>query len=92
MKMHLWREEAAEAPLQLQCQVGVGQRWVHHGVRAPICTWELWVQRALCRKWGAPHTLSWGSACLPMAHLLLALTILTCLLCTCWEGALTPAG
>ena len=38
-----------------------------------------------------PTPLGWGSTPLPMAHLLLALTILTCRLCTCREGDLTPA-
>ena len=40
------------------------------------------------QKTGHPAPLVWGSARLPTAHLLSALTILTCLLCTCLEGDL----
>ena len=43
------------------------------------------------QKTGHLEPLGWGSARLPMARLLSALTILTCLLCTCREGDLTLA-
>ena len=32
-----------------------GQSCAPHGMWAPGCTWELWAQRALCRKRGTPR-------------------------------------
>ena len=68
-----------------QCRVppwAVGT-WLHVGAVGTDCS---------VQKTGCPAPLSCRSAHLPVARVLSTLTIVTCLLCTCWEGDLTPAG